>query len=103
MKCKRLVACDLDGTLISSTERFETCQKLYPNNKKEFWSCFQSERFMHLDKPINKVVEFVKSLINENTVTVIISGRSEKQLNKSVEQLNSIGIKFDEIYLRKEG
>jgi hypothetical protein len=32
----------------------------------------------------------------------VVSGRSEKQMNKTLEQLRSIGINFNEIYLRKE-
>jgi len=58
---------------------------------------------MDLDSPKENVVSYAKSLINENTVTVIVSGRSEKQLNKTQEQLNKIGIIPNEIYLRKNG
>jgi len=103
MTGKRLLVLDLDGTLMDSQRRWEECQRLYPNNKKEFWNCFQSERFMDLDSPKENVVSYAKSLINENTVTVIVSGRSEKQLNKTQEQLNKIGIIPNEIYLRKNG
>jgi phosphoglycolate phosphatase-like HAD superfamily hydrolase len=95
----RLVLVDLDGTLLLSQNRWNECQKLYPNNKKEFWNCFQSERFMDLDVPIENVVKFVKSLINDNTVVVVVSGRSVRQYNKTVEQLNKIGIIPHEIYL----
>jgi len=38
MTGKRLLVLDLDGTLMDSQRRWEECQRLYPNNKKEFWN-----------------------------------------------------------------
>jgi len=102
MVTKRLLVLDLDGTLIDSQKRWAECQKLYPNDKRSFWSCFQSERFMHMDSPKDNVITYAKSLIDNETVVVIVSGRSERQKEKTLEQLRDIGIGFSEIYLRKE-
>jgi len=99
---KRLLILDLDGTLFDSQKRWEECQRLNPNNKREFWNCFQSEKFMDLDEPRLNLINYVKSLINENTTVVIVSGRNSRQYNKSIEQLNKIGIIPNEIYLRAD-
>jgi hydroxymethylpyrimidine pyrophosphatase-like HAD family hydrolase len=99
---QRILILDLDGTLFDSQNRFNECQKLFANDKRGFWNCFQSERFMDLDIPKENVLNFVKPLINENTITIIVSGRSVKQYNKTLEQLNKIGIIPNEIYLRGE-
>jgi phosphoglycolate phosphatase-like HAD superfamily hydrolase len=102
MVTKRLLVLDLDGTLIDSQQRWAECQKLYPNDKRGFWNCFQSEQFMYMDSPKDNVIAYAKSLIDNETVVVIVSGRSEKQKSKTLEQLRDIGIGFNEIYLRKE-
>jgi phosphoglycolate phosphatase-like HAD superfamily hydrolase len=102
MVTKRLLVLDLDGTLIDSQKRWVECQKLYPNDKRGFWNCFQSERFMYMDSPKDNVITYAKSLIDNETVVVVVSGRSERQKEKTLEQLRDIGIGFNEIYLRKE-
>ena len=102
MTAKKLLVLDLDGTLIDSQKRWAECQKLFPNDKRSFWNCFQSEQFMDLDSTKENVISYAKSLIDNETVVIVVSGRSEKQMNKTLEQLRSIGINFNEIYLRKE-
>jgi phosphoglycolate phosphatase-like HAD superfamily hydrolase len=97
---KRILILDLDGSLFDSQKRWEECQRLNPNNKREFWNCFQSEKFMDLDEPRMNLVNFVKSLIEINTITIVVSGRNSRQYNKTMEQLNKIGIIPNEIYLR---
>jgi FMN phosphatase YigB (HAD superfamily) len=96
----KILILDLDGTLFDSQKRWEECQKLNPNNKREFWNCFQSEKFMDLDEPRMNLINFAKSLIEINTITIVVSGRNIRQYNKTVEQLNKIGIIPNEIYLR---
>jgi predicted secreted acid phosphatase len=97
----RLVILDMDGTLMDTSARFSECQSLY-QNKKDFWNCFLSETYMGLDIPRVNVISFVKSLIDSDTVVVVVSGRSERQRTKTLEQLKSIGINVNEVYLRKE-
>jgi beta-phosphoglucomutase-like phosphatase (HAD superfamily) len=98
----KLLILDLDGTIVDTTERWNECQKLYQNNKKEFWNCYQSERFMNLDIPRVSVINYVKTLVTNNTIVIIVSGRSIKQYNKTLEQLQSVSIAPHEIYLRTE-
>lgn len=97
----RLLVLDLDGTLFDTTTRWQKCQELY-QNKRDFWGCFQSPRYMDLDTPKENVINFVKSVIDNDTIIIIVSGRSEKQLDKTSEQLKGIGITPHEIYVRGE-
>ena len=55
---------------------------------------------MDLDEPRMNLINFAKSLIEINTITIVVSGRNIRQYNKTVEQLNKIGIIPNEIYLR---
>jgi beta-phosphoglucomutase-like phosphatase (HAD superfamily) len=98
----KLLILDMDGTLVDTSARWSECQRLYANSKKDFWNCFQSEAYMSLDTPKENIVTFVKSLINDGTIVVIVSGRSEKQRTKTLEQLQSLNITANEVYLRKE-
>jgi phosphoglycolate phosphatase-like HAD superfamily hydrolase len=102
MSPKRLLILDLDGTLFDSQKRWEECQRLNPNNKREFWNCFQSEKFMDLDEPRLNLINYIKSLIVNDTIIIVVSGRNIRQYNKTLEQLNKIGIIPNEIYLRAD-
>jgi len=95
---------DLDGTLFDTSARWKECEKLANGNKRMFWECYQSPRFMNLDKPKWKVIEFVKQLIEEKKpeVIAVVSGRSEKQREATLKQLSEIGIEPNEVVLREE-
>jgi len=95
---------DLDGTLFDTSARWEECEKLTNGNKRMFWECFQSPRFMNLDKPKWDVITFVQQLIEEKKpeVIAVVSGRSEKQREDTLKQLSAIGIEPNEVVLRGE-
>ena len=95
---------DLDGTLFDTSARWNECEKLTNGNKRMFWECFQSPRFMNLDKPKWEVIKFVKQLIEEKKpeVIAVVSGRSEKQRKETLKQLSDIGIESNEVVLRGE-
>jgi len=44
---------DLDGTLFNTSARWNECEKLANGNKRMFWECFQSPRFMNLVKRVS--------------------------------------------------
>jgi len=54
-----MLVLDLDGTLFDTSARWNECEKLANGNKRMFWECFQSPRFMNLDKPKREVIAFV--------------------------------------------
>jgi phosphoglycolate phosphatase-like HAD superfamily hydrolase len=99
-----MLVLDLDGTLFDTIDRWNECEKLANGNKRMFWECFQSPRFMKLDKPKWEVIMFVQQLIEEKKpeVIVIVSGRSEKQREATLKQLSEIGIEPNEVILRGE-
>jgi len=95
---------DLDGTLFDTSARWNECEKLANGNKRMFWECYQSPRFMNLDKPKWDVITFVQQLIEEKKpeVIAVVSGRSEKQREDTLKQLSEIGIEPNEVVLRGE-
>jgi len=99
-----MLVLDMDGTLFDTSARWNECEKLANGNKRMFWECFQSPRFMNLDRPKWEVIEFVKQLIEEKKpeVIVVVSGRSEKQREATLKQLSEIGIEPNEVVLRDE-
>ena len=99
-----MLVLDLDGTLFDTSSRGNECEKLARGNKRMFWECFQSPRFMNLDKPKREVIEFVQQLIEEEKpeVIIVVSGRSEKQREDTLKQLSEIGISPTEVVLRGE-
>jgi beta-phosphoglucomutase-like phosphatase (HAD superfamily) len=99
-----MLVLDLDGTLFDTSARWNECEKLANGNKRMFWECYQSPRFMNLDKPKWEVIEFVKQLIEEKEpeVIAVVSGRSEKQREATLKQLSEIGIEPNEVVLRGE-
>jgi len=99
-----MLVLDMDGTLFDTSARWNECEKLAKGNKRMFWECFQSPRFMDFDKPKWEVIEFVKQLIEEKKpeVIVVVSGRSEKQREATLKQLSEIWIEPNEVVLRGE-
>ncbi|MFP3234804.1 MAG: HAD family acid phosphatase [Sulfolobaceae archaeon] len=99
-----MLVLDLDGTLFDTSARWYECEKLANGNKRMFWECFQSPRFMNLDEPKWEVIRFVKRLIEEKKpeVIAVVSGRSEKQRKETLKQLSDIGIEPNEVVLRGE-
>ena len=99
-----MLVLDMDGTLFDTSARWNECEKLANGNKRMFWECYQSPRFMNLDKPKWEVIEFVKQLIEEKEpeVIAVVSGRSEKQREATLKQLSEIGIEPNEVVLRGE-
>jgi len=95
---------DLDGTLFDTSARWNECEKLANGNKRMFWECYQSPRFMNMDEPKREVITFVQQLIEEKKpeVIAVVSGRSEKQREDTLKQLSEIGIEPNEVVLRGE-
>lgn len=77
----KAIICDLDGTLA-----------LFGDNNPYERDCSQDE--------LNKPVAFVVRLLKENGISVIIvSGRYNKYLDKTIEWLRKHEINYDSIYM----
>ena len=106
----KILILDLDGTVVDTTKRFEMClrevnanslNELKGKQRSAFWNCFQSPKFMNLDEPNYRVIEFVKALKNKGYLVHIVSGRTENQLEATLEQLNKYNVPYDKITVRR--
>jgi len=94
---------DIDGVLIDCSERLKRCEEEAGGNKRLFWNCFLSPRYMHLDKPIDFGFEVLRDRIAKGLNIVIVTGRTDNMTQKTVEQLKSIGVEGIPIVFRKTG
>ncbi|MEM1598617.1 MAG: HAD family acid phosphatase [Pyrobaculum sp.] len=100
----RAVVVDLDGVLFDVSRRLEACLKEAGGRRgREFWECFQSARYMHLDVPNPDAIEYVKKK-DEGYCVIIVTGRDEeKQSDATVEQLVKYGVPWNCIVFRRSG
>jgi hypothetical protein len=97
------VVFDIDGVLIDCSERLLKCEEEAGSNKRLFWNCFLSTRYMHLDKPIDFGFEVLRDRIAKGLNIVIITGRTDNMTQKTVEQLKSLGVEGVPIVFRRRG
>ena len=109
---KKVAIFDLDGTLFDTQKRYNACldevhakslDELKGKPRVEFWECYQSEKYMDLDEPVRPVINMTKELKKRDYMIVVLSGRMERQREKTVEQLKKYDIPYDALILRKEG
>jgi phosphoglycolate phosphatase-like HAD superfamily hydrolase len=94
---------DIDGVLIDCSERLERCEEESNGDRKAFWSCFLSPRYMHLDKPIEFGFEVLRDRIANGFNVVIVTGRTDNMASETLEQLESQGITDIPVVFRKTG
>jgi len=99
----RAVIFDLDGVLVDSSERFKRCESESGGDRRRFWDCFLSEKYMDLDRPRPEYVELAKRYAAQGFAVIIVTGRvEEKQRSKTIQQLTQWGVTFSEIYFRQK-
>lgn len=92
---KGTVFVDIDGTVADLTHR-----RVYVRNKPKNWPAF--ERAIPQDTPIQWVIDTVNRLYDAGWTVVMMSGRSEKSKDVTVEWLAKYGVKYHAIYMRRE-
>ena len=97
---KQAVVFDIDGTLVDVSKRLEVCQK-ESKNKKEFWACFLSERYLYLDLPIERTIKLLQKYWSEGVKIIIITGRTKNMEKYTLIQLSAFNIFWNEIYFRE--
>jgi len=100
----RAVIFDLDGVLVDSSERYRLCESESGGDRRRFWDCFLSERYMDLDRPREEYVRILRDYLSKGFRIIIVTGRvRETQEAKTLRQLSEWGITYHEIYFRKAG
>jgi len=95
---------DLDGVLFNVDSRLMVCLMKAHGNKLRFWELFLSDKYMHLDEPNEKIIEYVRKKYNDGYKIIIVTGRCEgTQKEATLEQLKKYNIPYNEIYFRKLG
>lgn len=92
---KGTVFVDIDGTVADLTHR-----RVYVRSKPKNWPAF--ERAIPQDTPIQWVIDAVNRLYDAGWTVVMMSGRSEKSKNVTVEWLAKHGVKYHAIYMRRK-
>jgi len=99
----RVAVFDIDGVLIDCSERIARCEEEARGSRKLFWNCFLSSKYMDLDKPIDFGFYVLKERISKGLDIVIITGRTDNMVKKTLEQLKSMGVEGIPIVFRRRG
>ena len=84
---------DVDGTVADLTHR-----RVYVATKPKNWPAF--ERAMHLDTPIQPVIDAIRALKEGGWTTVIMTGRGAQNKEVTQKWLADNGVPYDAIYTR---
>uniref|UniRef100_A0A7C4FGY5 Acid phosphatase n=1 Tax=Ignisphaera aggregans TaxID=334771 RepID=A0A7C4FGY5_9CREN len=103
LKHSNNVVFDIDGVLIDCSERLAKCKEEARGNRRLFWNCFLSTKYMHLDKPIDFGFEVLRDRLSKSFSVVIITGRTDNMAQKTLEQLKSMGVEELPIVFRRRG
>ena len=95
---KKTVIFDLDGTLADIDIRRD--KSLKPNGKLN-WDIFAaSDSIMNWDKPNLPVIKMAQLFSQQGFKIVILSGRSDKMFDRTVEWLEWNDVPFDKLVMR---
>lgn len=100
----RAIVFDLDGVLVDSSKRYAKCREEARGDRRKFWECFLSEKYMDLDKPREDAVKILRGYLVKQYKIIILTGRvKQTQATKTREQLRKWGIYYHEIVFREKG
>jgi len=87
---------DLDGVLFDVSERLAIARQASRDNIKIFWDVFLREDLLDLDKPRRSGIEALLRCKERGYQILILTGRPERLLWKTIEQLSRIGLPLDQ-------
>ncbi|MDT7894776.1 MAG: hypothetical protein RQ855_01085 [Desulfurococcales archaeon] len=85
---------DLDGVLFDVSRRLSIAKQEARGNRNRFWEIFLREDLLDLDIPRKAGIEILQRCIGRNLEILILTGRPEHLLDKTVEQLSKIGVEL---------
>lgn len=94
MRAARSKICilDLDGVVFDVSHRLSIAETEARGDKKLFWQIFLREDLMEFDKPREAGIEAVKKCLENGYHVLFLTGRPERLLEKTIEQLRRIEI-----------
>ena len=96
----KIVIFDLDGTLADITARRNLSTK---DNGKMDWDVFFNPDNIDLDVPNQKVVDMLQMIDNTDRYQIwILSGRSDKTEDATIDWLSNNGINYDHLQMRPQ-
>ena len=103
---------DIDGVLVDCTTRLQRSLEEVgatkddldrnPEARRRFWRVFLSEKYMHLDRPVEVATRLLKERKKRYSI-VIVTGRPEALLRPTIRQLEDFGVPFDAVVFRAQG
>lgn len=91
-KKTQTVIFDVDGTLADNSHR-QVWVRVKPYN----WKAYNAN--MHLDKPIENIVNLT-NILKEHYTVIVVTARSEDEREVTLEWLKNHGVHYEEIYFR---
>jgi len=86
---------DLDGVLFNITRRLSIAKQEAREDKKLFWELFLREDLLDLDTPRKAGIDALMKCIEKGLKILILTGRPEHLLDKTLEQLTSAGVELE--------
>ncbi|MCS7107101.1 MAG: hypothetical protein NZ902_03240 [Acidilobaceae archaeon] len=99
---ERAVVFDMDGVLVDSSERFRACEE-ESQDRRGFWNCFLSEKYVHLDRPRLEVAQLFKQYKERGYKVFVVSGRPRRMMAITLSQLMGMGLRPDRVILKERG
>jgi phosphoglycolate phosphatase-like HAD superfamily hydrolase len=93
---KKIILCDLDGTLADCEHRLHHIM-----SKPKNWRDFFAE--CRKDKPIQQIIDLVNALDRNQIEVWITSGRSDECRKETESWLGDFKINYDRLIMRKSG
>lgn len=96
---KNTIIFDLDGTLALIDKRRDHALKMGKNGKMN-WNEFFNPANIAFDKPNEPVIKMAQLFSQQGFKIVILSGRSDKMFDRTVEWLEWNDVPFDKLVMR---
>ena len=96
---KKTVIFDLDGTLANIDRRRDHSLRMGRNGKMN-WNEFFNPAHISFDEPNEPVIKMAQLFSQQGFKIVILSGRSDKMFDRTVEWLEWNDVPFDKLVMR---
>ncbi len=90
----KICVLDLDGVVFDVSYRLSIAEAEARGDKKLFWQIFLREDLMDLDKPREAGIEAARRCLENGHHVLFLTGRPERLLEKTIEQIQRVGIKL---------